>query len=81
MAGGAGCVKYLPNTVVEHMHPFAGKAEWTPGHRRVNTTQMYDTDRLAYELFVSSGGLGAAVETVRILVEGHHDGNEASSGT
>lgn len=39
---------YLPDVVVEHMHPIAGKADWDEGHRRVNDQQVYDADAAAY---------------------------------
>lgn len=39
-----GCIRYLPDVVVEHMHPVAGKAEWDDGHRRVNAPEMYHAD-------------------------------------
>ncbi len=39
-----GCIRYLPDVVVEHMHPVAGKSEWTEGHQRVNAPAMYHGD-------------------------------------
>jgi hypothetical protein len=45
---GADCLRYLPDVVVEHLHPVAGKAEWDEGHRRVNAPAMYSADRAAY---------------------------------
>ncbi len=44
-----GRIKYLPNVLIEHMHPVAGKAEWTEGHKRVNQQSMFDKDRRAYQ--------------------------------
>jgi len=44
----AGCLRYLPDVVVEHMHPVAGKAEWDEGHKRVNAPEMYQRDGHAY---------------------------------
>jgi hypothetical protein len=63
----AGCLTYLPEVVVEHMHPVAGKAEWTPGHRRVNTHEMFEHDQSAYDAYVAAGHLTHDVETVRKL--------------
>lgn len=40
----AGCIRYLPDVVIEHMHPVAGKADWDDGHRRVNHPAMYQRD-------------------------------------
>lgn len=44
----AGCIRYLPDVVVEHMHPLAGKAEWDAGYERVNAKSMYAADHAAY---------------------------------
>lgn len=47
----AGCLSYLPDVVVEHVHPIAGKTEWDDGHRRVNQPELYDRDRAAYAAY------------------------------
>ncbi len=44
----ARCLRYLPDVVVEHMHPLAGKADWDAGHLRVNDAAVYDADADAY---------------------------------
>lgn len=62
----AGCLRYLPDVVVEHMHPFAGKAEWTEGHKRVNDRAVYDHDAHAYAAYVRDR-LAADVAAVRGL--------------
>lgn len=46
-----GCMTYLPEVVVEHMHPMAGKAGWDDGHRRVNRPDLYRRDRAAYAAY------------------------------
>lgn len=46
-----GCLTYLPDVTVEHVHPAAGKADWDDGHRRVNQPAMYDRDRAAYAAY------------------------------
>ena len=43
----AGCLTYLPDVVVEHLHPAAGKAGWDEGYRRVNDPGMYARDEKA----------------------------------
>ncbi|TLQ45758.1 glycosyltransferase family 2 protein [Streptomyces marianii] len=50
----AGCISYLPNVVVEHVHPVAGKAEWDEGYRRVNAPTMYAGDRQAYSEYMAA---------------------------
>jgi hypothetical protein len=44
----AGCLRYLPDVVVEHLHPFAGKAPMDEGYARVNAPTMYGHDQTAY---------------------------------
>jgi hypothetical protein len=45
---------YLPDIIIEHMHPIAGKGEWDENHLRVNVPAMYDHDREAYNWWVAS---------------------------
>lgn len=47
----AGCLRYLPDVVVEHMHPIAGKAAMDDGYRRANSSQQYASDGAAYEQY------------------------------
>lgn len=63
----ASCMTYLKDVTVEHVHPVSGKVEWTPGHKRVNTHEMYQADSNAYNAFVAAGHLNQDVETVRTL--------------
>jgi hypothetical protein len=49
----AACLRYLPDVVVEHMHPVAGKADWDEGHKRVNQPSMYQRDAEAYGRYVT----------------------------
>lgn len=65
----AGCIRYLPDVVVEHMHPVAGKAEWDEGHRRVNAPEMYSRD-LAEFARIQSEDLTGQVAKVRALRNG-----------
>ena len=62
----AGCIRYLPDVVVEHMHPIAGKAEWDEGHRRVNDPAMYQRDLAEYAR-IQATVLPDAVAKVRAL--------------
>lgn len=48
----AGCLRYLPDVVVEHMHPYNGKAEMDEGYERVNSLEIIDADRAAYGRYV-----------------------------
>ena len=56
---------YLPDIVVEHMHPAHNpNVPWDENHRRVNTSEMYEHDRLVYEAWLADGA-EADVERVR----------------
>lgn len=67
VGAGAGVLRYMPDVIIEHMHPAAGKAEWDEGYARV-----FDEDRARedYEAFMrwnDGGGLDAAVARVRAI--------------
>jgi hypothetical protein len=49
LGNGADCLRYLPDVIVEHVHPMAGKAEWDANYARVNSAQMYEHDKTAFE--------------------------------
>lgn len=66
LGAAAGCLRYLPDVVVEHMHPIAGKADWDEGHVRVNQQSMYQRDAAAYGRYAAEH-LAADVEKVRAL--------------
>ena len=46
---------YVPQVVIEHMHPFFGKAVMDEGYIRVNATSVIDHDRILYDGWVASG--------------------------
>jgi hypothetical protein len=66
---GAGCLTYLPDVLIEHMHPVAGKGADDPQYRRVNGSEQYRNDRAAYRGWHRSGGYAHDVEIVRNLIE------------
>ena len=63
---GADCLRYLPDVLVEHMHPYVDKGVMDAGYERVNSLEMIDHDRDAYEQYVISY-LSSDVEKVRAL--------------
>lgn len=67
----AGCLRYLPDVLIEHMHPVAGKAPIDAGYQRVNRREQYRKDRLAYELWrqVDCGIHAGIVRTIRDRAE------------
>lgn len=48
----AGCLRYLPDVLIEHMNPYAdGKGEMDAQYRRVNSTAQYRRDSRAYAVW------------------------------
>jgi hypothetical protein len=64
---GAGCLRYLPNVVVEHLHPAAGKAATDPGYAAVNSPEMYSEDGPAFRRLVTGGVLDQCVAKANAL--------------
>ena len=55
LARAAGCLRYLPDVVIEHMHPLAGKAEADDGYRRVNSPQQFAMDEAKFRTWMADG--------------------------
>ena len=51
LGAAAGCIRYLPDVIVEHMHPAAGKAVVDAGYERANAPQVFAADCEAYERY------------------------------
>lgn len=68
-----GRLRYLPDHLVEHMHPVAGKAEGDEQYERVNSRDQYRKDRPAYKRWRSQGGLQADARAVAELLKGATD--------
>lgn len=65
LGNGAECIRYLPDVIVEHLHPFAAKAAMDDGYARVNDPQMYARDGAAYTAYAPQ--LMADILKVRAL--------------
>jgi hypothetical protein len=63
---GLGAITYLPDVVIEHLHPVAGKADWDEGYRNVNAETSYSADRVAYEKYRTER-LPADLEKLRAI--------------
>lgn len=64
----AGCLTYLPDVLIEHMHPSAGKADRDQQYDRVNSRQQFRTDRAAYRAWRDGGGLAADTALIGSLI-------------
>lgn len=58
---------YLPDVVIEHMHPAAGKGEWDANHVRVNASEVYAYDRAAFEEWLKEGKAKDVETVLRVL--------------
>jgi hypothetical protein len=68
LGDATGSLYYLPDVIIEHMHPIAGKGEWYANHLRVNTDEMYNHDRAAYDEWFA-GQRHLDIEVVRKALE------------
>jgi hypothetical protein len=41
-------IRYLPDVIVEHLHPLVGKAATDAGYEEVNHPEAFEADRLVY---------------------------------
>lgn len=62
-----GSIRYLPDVVVEHLHPVAGKAQWDEGYARVNSREMYNRDQAACRRWLTES-LPAEAARIRQLM-------------
>jgi hypothetical protein len=44
-----GTLVYSPDVIIEHLHPFAGKAQLDAGYIEVNDKQVYIYDQMMYQ--------------------------------
>lgn len=58
-------IRYLPEIIVEHLHPVAGKAGWDEGYREVNASDVYDADAIAFRLYLESPAYAKLLETLK----------------
>lgn len=50
-----GCLRYLDDVIIEHMHPTLGKATTDAGYQRVNAPSMYAHDNAIYREWINQG--------------------------
>ena len=58
-------LKYLPDVIIEHLHPVAGKAEMDEGYARVNQPKWYEKDLLALQQYLASADYAELVRKYR----------------
>jgi hypothetical protein len=57
-------IAYLPNVVVEHLHPIAGRAAWDAGYAEANADERSDADRAVFEQW-RDAGLSSWVQQIK----------------
>jgi len=62
--GGQVGLEYVPQVVIEHMHPVAGKADWDDEYKRVNDGALYQADANAFHKYVGEGRLEEDVQKI-----------------
>lgn len=65
LADGASALHYLPDVLIEHMHPLIGKAEWDEGYKRVNAPAVYLRDEAAFQAWRTSPRFAEDVKRAR----------------
>lgn len=63
----AGMISYLPEVVIEHLHPEAGKAVSDASYARSNSEERWSRDRAAFEAWRAER-LEVDVATIRALL-------------
>ncbi|CAB4147130.1 Glyco_tranf_GTA_type domain containing protein [uncultured Caudovirales phage] len=58
-------LKYLPDVIIEHLHPIAGKAEMDEGYARVNQPKWYEQDLLTLQRYFASAEYAGLVRKYR----------------
>ena len=58
-------IRYLPETIIEHLHPIAGKSEWDDSYRETNSSESYSADLQAFKTYIASDDYQHLLERLR----------------
>lgn len=58
-------LRYMPEVIVEHLHPAVGKAEWDATYESVFNDERAKADYEGFMAWVESGGMAADAASVR----------------
>jgi hypothetical protein len=67
MGTALGRIQYLPDVVIEHMHPTAGKGTADTNYERVNSPSSYGRDSAAYARY-KQAGMGDDLDRLRAVL-------------
>lgn len=65
---GMGRITYLPDVIIEHLHPAAGKASLDQGYEECNSPEQVSVDAQAYYAYRDDGGLDTDLGKLRALI-------------
>jgi glycosyltransferase involved in cell wall biosynthesis len=57
-------IRYLPETIIEHLHPIAGKSEWDSGYQEVNSNEINNADARMFHNYINSDDYRQLVESL-----------------
>ena len=57
-------IRYLPETIIEHLHPIAGKSEWDSGYQEVNSNEINNADAQMFHNYINSDDYRQLVESL-----------------
>ena len=57
---------YMPEVILEHLHPVAGKAEWDEQYREVNAPEVYSADKKALDDYLASDKYQQLLNALRL---------------
>jgi hypothetical protein len=60
----AQIIHYLPDIIIEHCHPAAGKAEWDDRYRIISTEEYHNSDHQALAEYVNSDDYATLVQRI-----------------
>jgi hypothetical protein len=66
---GLNSLHYLPNTIIEHLHPAAGKGIMDASYARTNSKTQMSKDELAYTEW-KENGLSSDISRIREYLDG-----------
>jgi hypothetical protein len=55
-------IRYLPETVIEHLHPIAGKGDWDDSYLETNSIECYNEDSQMFDTYIESDNYHQLVE-------------------
>lgn len=63
---GMGRIEYLPDVVIEHLHPAAGKAQLDDSYRTTNAPERYASESAAWAAYRDGGALAADLDALSL---------------